>query len=270
MVKRGVRSILAACLAVGVMSSVVTLETLGSESTTVTIPQPQAPRQEAVALAVPAVEPQRLPMDQSALFGPYPELGSSAGMPYAPHPMAGAFWFPEMAGLPVEPEEIPWDFTDQFNDVDAVTEGQVESVGAESVGAETGRLLTMPVNGRSTSRFGMRFHPVLRVWKLHTGHDWAAPCGAPVGAAATGVVTRAGWAGGNGIQVRIDHGQIAGRHVVTTYNHLSAIGVRVGQEVVTGQGVGRIGTTGYSTGCHLHLMVWLNGKVVNPMAKRFR
>lgn len=127
-----------------------------------------------------------------------------------------------------------------------------------------GTLLAMPVSGRKTSRFGMRFHPIRKVWKLHSGLDLAAPCGTPVGAAAPGTVTRTGWAGGNGIQVKIDHGTLGGRHVVTTYNHLSAIGVRVGQSVQTHQGVGRVGNTGFSTGCHLHFEVIANGKFTDP------
>src|SRR5690606_38280921 len=104
----------------------------------------------------------------------------------------------------------------------------------------------------------------LRVWKLHSGLDWAAPCGTPVGAAAPGVVTKVGWAGGNGRQVRIDHGVLAGHRVTTTYNHLSAVGVRVGQKVDVHQGVGRVGNTGYSTGCHLHFEVIADGHFTNP------
>lgn len=138
--------------------------------------------------------------------------------------------------------------------------------GIESIDVETRALLSLPVKGRITSRFGNRFHPILRVWKLHTGLDWAAPCGTPVGAAAPGTVTKVGWAGGNGRQVRIDHGTIAGHHVVTTYNHLSAVGVKVGQEVQVHQGVGRVGNTGYSTGCHLHFEVIADGWFTNPEA----
>ena len=137
----------------------------------------------------------------------------------------------------------------------------VESIGKESPGA----LLSQPVNGRSTSRFGMRFHPVLRVYKLHTGHDWAAPCGTPVGAAAAGTVVRTGWAGGNGVQVKLDHGMLGGYRVVTTYNHLSSIGVKVGQKVNALQGVGRVGNTGYSTGCHLHFEVIADGQFTDPI-----
>ncbi|WP_185711365.1 M23 family metallopeptidase [Arachnia propionica] len=134
------------------------------------------------------------------------------------------------------------------------------------VDVDGGKLLAQPVRGRFTSRFGMRFHPVLRVWKPHTGLDFAAPCGAPVGASAPGTVIGTGWAGGNGVQVKIDHGRIAGHHVVTTYNHLSSVAVTVGQRVTTHQGVGRVGNTGYSTGCHLHFEVIVDGTFQNPEA----
>ncbi len=130
--------------------------------------------------------------------------------------------------------------------------------------AAAGALLTRPVNGRTTSKFGMRFHPILRVWKLHTGLDWAVPCGTPVGAAQAGTVVKAGWAGGNGIQVKVDHGMLRGYRVVTTYNHLSSIGVRVGQKVEALDGVGRVGSTGYSTGCHMHFEVIVNGQFTDP------
>lgn len=127
-----------------------------------------------------------------------------------------------------------------------------------------GDLFAQPVNGRRTSAFGMRFHPVLRRWKLHTGLDFAAPCGTPIGAAAGGRVVATGWAGGNGVQVKIDHGWIGGYRLVTTYNHLSAIGVRVGQVVEALDGIGRVGNTGYSTGCHLHFEVIANGQFTDP------
>ena len=154
---------------------------------------------------------------------------------------------PAEAPPPPEPESIP------------------EETALGSVGEKAGGdLLSMPVNGRRTSVFGMRYHPILRVWKLHTGLDFAAPCGTPVGAAAAGRVVSAGWAGGNGVQVKVDHGMLAGYRVVTTYNHLSAIGVRVGQQVEALDGVGRVGNTGYSTGCHLHFEVIVNGRFTNP------
>lgn len=127
-----------------------------------------------------------------------------------------------------------------------------------------GKLLAIPVNGYRSSEFGPRFHPVLRQWRLHTGLDFAAACGTPVGAAAPGEVTFVGWGGGNGNMVTIDHGTIAGYHVQTRYGHLSAATVEVGQRVETHQAIGRVGTTGLSTGCHLHFEVLANGQFTDP------
>ena len=138
--------------------------------------------------------------------------------------------------------------------------GDVDSLGVPAPGT----LLSKPVNGRESSQFGMRFHPTLFRWKLHTGLDWAAPCGTPVGAAAAGTVVRVGWAGGNGYQVKIDHGQLGGFHVVTTYNHLKSSAVRVGQQVQALDGIAQVGDNGNSTGCHLHFEVIANGRFTDP------
>ncbi|MDO4412347.1 M23 family metallopeptidase [Cutibacterium sp.] len=126
-------------------------------------------------------------------------------------------------------------------------------------------LLSKPLNGAVTSPFGMRYHPILKVWKLHSGVDFGIPCGTPVGASAPGKVTFAGPVGGYGNRVEVDHGVIAGKHVATTYNHLSAIKVRVGQKVAVHQIVATSGTTGMSTGCHLHYEVIVNGQVTDPL-----
>ncbi|MEO7588170.1 MAG: M23 family metallopeptidase, partial [Arachnia sp.] len=158
------------------------------------------------------------------------------------------------------PEEAPGEDTTVLTKPSSVPTVTIPAVKKQASGA----LLSMPIQGRKTSRFGMRFHPVRHIWKLHSGLDLAAPCGTPVGAAAPGTVVRTGWAGGNGIQVKIDHGTMGGHRVVTTYNHLSAIGVVVGQKVETHQGVGRVGTTGFSTGCHLHFEVIADGQFTNP------
>ena len=143
--------------------------------------------------------------------------------------------------------------------------GDVVIAAVKKVTLPRGLLLSMPVQGSITSNFGMRLHPILRVYKLHTGTDFSVGCGTPVGAAAPGTVVSAGWAGGNGIQVVIDHGKLGGHHVRTTYNHLSVIGVRPGQRVTTGDGVGLVGSTGYSTGCHLHFEVIANGSFTDPL-----
>ncbi|MFD0867001.1 M23 family metallopeptidase, partial [Tessaracoccus lubricantis] len=126
-----------------------------------------------------------------------------------------------------------------------------------------------PVDGRLTSKYGMRLHPVLGYRKLHDGTDFGAPCGAPIRAAAAGVVTERYYNAGYGNRLMIDHGLVRGSYVTTGYNHATRYIVGVGSRVKQGQVIGYVGSTGYSTGCHLHLMVWQNGRVVNPMAGWF-
>ena len=122
-----------------------------------------------------------------------------------------------------------------------------------------------PVYGPITSPYGMRFHPILHYWKLHDGTDFKAGCGAPIRAPAPGRVAERYYNGGYGNRLMIDHGYVRGKFVTTGYNHAISYTVRVGQRVRKGQVIGYVGSTGYSTGCHLHLMVWLNGRVTNPM-----
>ncbi len=113
-----------------------------------------------------------------------------------------------------------------------------------------------------TSPFGRRSNPLTQAPdEMHTGQDFAASCGTPVRAAAQGTVSFAGWhADGGGNRMVVDHG--AG--LQTTYNHLSAITVREGQQIARGQIAARVGTTGSSTGCHLHFEVLLRGTPVDP------
>jgi len=118
-----------------------------------------------------------------------------------------------------------------------------------------------PVPGRITSTFGMRYHPVLHVRKLHTGVDFGAPRGTPIHAAATGVVLLAGYTRGYGNCIIIDHGG----GVATLYGHCSSLGVSEGQSVKQGQVIGRVGATGYATGPHLHFEVRRNGVPVQPL-----
>jgi murein DD-endopeptidase MepM/ murein hydrolase activator NlpD len=110
----------------------------------------------------------------------------------------------------------------------------------------------------------MRYHPILHIYRMHTGTDFAAPCGSPVYAAASGRIISAGWAGGYGNRIIIDHGYVKGVGLATTYNHLTRF-VRSGGSVSRGQLIAYSGTTGLSTGCHLHFEVLANGRFVNPM-----
>jgi murein DD-endopeptidase MepM/ murein hydrolase activator NlpD len=126
-----------------------------------------------------------------------------------------------------------------------------------------GRLLT-PVHGWKSSGFGMRLNPVHHIWRLHAGIDFAAGHGTPIRAAAAGRVVNAGYSGGYGNYTCIGHGRYKGRGLSTCYGHQSHIGVRSGQHVRRGQVIGRVGTTGASTGNHLHFEVRLNGAPRNP------
>ncbi|WP_371407714.1 M23 family metallopeptidase [Kribbella sp. NBC_00662] len=132
-------------------------------------------------------------------------------------------------------------------------------------GGSGGGRLAYPVSSYITSPYGMRFHPVLHYWKLHDGTDFRAPCGTPVRAAADGVVTDKYYNGGYGNRLFVSHGVMDGRSITTVYNHLSKYKAHVGERVRRGEIIAWSGTTGYSTGCHLHFMVYQDGNVVNPM-----
>lgn len=125
--------------------------------------------------------------------------------------------------------------------------------------------LGRPVDGPITSPYGMRFHPILRVWKLHDGTDFGASCGTPVRAAAAGEVIARYYNAGYGNRLLIAHGSSRAGSLVTAYNHLSGYAAGDGERVAAGEVVGYVGTTGYSTGCHLHFMVYVDGRTVDPM-----
>ncbi len=141
------------------------------------------------------------------------------------------------------------------------TGGDSSSGGSSSSG---NGYLSRPVSsGWVSSEFGMRFHPILHYWRLHSGRDYAVACGTPVHASASGTVISAGWGGGYGNRVVVDHGYERGVGLASTYNHLSRI-VRHGGSVERGQLIGYSGTTGSSTGCHLHFETLENGNFVDP------
>lgn len=128
-------------------------------------------------------------------------------------------------------------------------------------------LMRKPLSGgRFRSGFGMRRHPIHKYAKMHTGVDWAAPRGTPVMAAGNGTVIKAGWSSGYGQRIELRHAN----GYTTTYNHLSgfAQGLEAGQAVHQGQIIGYIGSTGLSTGPHLHYEVMVNDRYVDPMRIR--
>lgn len=118
-----------------------------------------------------------------------------------------------------------------------------------------------PVAGWTTSGFGMRHHPINGGMRFHEGLDIAAPWGTPVKAAADGVVKYAGYKGGYGKIVVIDHGY----GIVTYYAHNSRLLVKVGDKVTRGEDISKVGNTGHSTGAHLHYEVHVDGVPIDPM-----
>ncbi|MCW2736350.1 M23 family metallopeptidase [Nocardioides sp.] len=129
----------------------------------------------------------------------------------------------------------------------------------------TAGLLAHPVDGYVTSPFGYREHPIYHYWGLHDGVDFGGGCGTPLKAAAPGRVISSYWSGVYGNRLIIDNGALAGRGVATIYNHASSYNVGVGDQVAEGQVIGYEGDTGWSTGCHLHFTVMVNGQAVDPM-----
>ena len=123
-------------------------------------------------------------------------------------------------------------------------------------------LMKTPINGaRLSSPFGMRKHPILGYNKKHLGTDFAAPTGTPIMASGSGTITRAKWCGGGGNCVKIKHNST----YETVYAHMKSFakGIKVGKKVKQGQIIGYVGSTGMSTGPHLHYEVIVNGKKVN-------
>jgi murein DD-endopeptidase MepM/ murein hydrolase activator NlpD len=125
-------------------------------------------------------------------------------------------------------------------------------------------IYTWPTPGysRISSNYGMRWHPILKENRMHTGVDIAAPMGAKIVAADSGTVIFAGWSGGYGQVIIIDHGG----GISTLYAHQSTLLAGKGTAVAKGQQIGKVGSTGWSTGPHLHFEVRINGKYTNPLS----
>ncbi|MDR2895246.1 MAG: M23 family metallopeptidase [Propionibacteriaceae bacterium] len=124
--------------------------------------------------------------------------------------------------------------------------------------------LLRPVDGPISSPFGMRIHPINGQSQFHDGMDIAAACGATIRAAATGQVSFAGVSGGYGNRVVVNHNTGNGANMASSYSHASSLIVSRGQEVSVGQVLGFVGSTGTSTGCHLHWQVWRDGQLSDP------
>jgi len=152
---------------------------------------------------------------------------------------------------------------EELEQASAQAEAMIRKLQGNSSGARIGTgSFTWPTPGYKniTSPYGMRYHPILKVNKLHTGIDIGAPYGASIVAADGGSVIFAGWLGAYGNAIIIDHG--AG--LSTLYGHQSSLLVGVGDSVYKGQTIGKVGSTGWSTGAHLHFEVRKNGTPVSP------
>jgi murein DD-endopeptidase MepM/ murein hydrolase activator NlpD len=135
---------------------------------------------------------------------------------------------------------------------------------ASGVGEKRG-VLAAPVSGRMSSSYGARFHPILGYKRMHAGVDFAAAYGTPIYAVTDGRVTYAGWHGGHGKYVRLQHGGGLG----SGYAHMSRVAVAAGQSVRRGQVIGYVGSTGLSTGPHLHYELYRGGATINPTSIKF-
>lgn len=143
-------------------------------------------------------------------------------------------------------------------------ESKIRELQSKNPGGVVGTISAWPTPGYwyITSPYGYRIHPITKVKSLHTGVDIGAPYGARINAAGDGTVIFAGWYGAYGNTVIVDHGN----GFSTLYGHMSSIAVSTGQVVKAGQKVGNVGSTGWSTGPHLHFEVRKNGTPTNPMA----
>ena len=138
--------------------------------------------------------------------------------------------------------------------------GQIKWVDTGGLDGTSESGMIWPVNAPISSNYGMRRHPILRYVRMHSGIDFAARSGTPIVAAADGRVIASGWAGGNGRRVKLAHDG----GIVTSYSHMSSIAVPSGTEVTRGQVIGYVGSSGLSTGAHLHYEVSVGGRKVDP------
>ena len=159
---------------------------------------------------------------------------------------------------------ISRDGTDKVQMLRWTSGGNTQWFEASGVGKTRGEMLR-PVNGSVTSGFGRRFHPVLGYARMHSGVDLRAHYGDPIYAAADGRVVFSGRHGGHGNYVKLQH---AGG-IATGYAHMSRIAARNGQSVRRGQIIGYVGSTGLSTGPHLHYELYRGGRAVNPLSVKY-
>jgi murein DD-endopeptidase MepM/ murein hydrolase activator NlpD len=147
----------------------------------------------------------------------------------------------------------------------AAAEAAAAAAGNNGYTGDSDGFFSYPVAGRVTSPFGYRVHPIYGYYGLHDGTDFGAGCGAPLRAVADGTVVSSYYSSVYGNRLYVSVGRVNGASVVAVYNHASSYRVGVGDKVSRGETVGYVGSTGWSTGCHLHFTVLRSGKAVDPM-----
>ncbi len=163
-------------------------------------------------------------------------------------------------------EKAERDLAKQSRAISQMINSEVSKTQKEGVSISVSGGFVKPVPGRITSPFGSRIHPIFKRRIFHSGIDIGAPYGTPIKAANSGRVIFVGWYSGYGKVVIIDHGNINGLPTTTLYAHMSTTIAKQGSHVAKGQVIGKIGTTGYSTGPHLHFEVRQKGNPVNPLS----
>lgn len=163
-------------------------------------------------------------------------------------------------------EKAERDLAKQSRAISQMINTEVSKTQKEGVSISVTGGFVKPVPGRITSPFGSRIHPIFKRRIFHSGIDIGAPYGTPIKAANSGRVIFVGWYSGYGKVVIIDHGNIGGLPTTTLYAHMSTTIAKQGSHVAKGQIIGKIGTTGYSTGPHLHFEVRQKGNPVNPLS----
>ena len=162
-------------------------------------------------------------------------------------------------------EKAEKDLAKQSRAISLMINKEIQKTQKEGVSVAVVGGFVKPVNGKITSPFGSRIHPIFKRKIFHSGVDIGVPYGTPIKAANSGRVMFVGWYNGYGKVVIIDHGKISGIPTTTLYAHMSQTLAKQGSNVAKGQIIGKVGTTGYSTGPHLHFEVRQNGNPVNPL-----
>lgn len=203
----------------------------------------------------------RIGLILAAAFAATPALASSAASADITAPLRAA----EAARTGAAPATASdSEFRQLFANWRALDNGRAPAAGsamADTGSASIPMLVPVTSNRSASSNFGMRVHPILGGHRMHKGIDLPASTGTPIHATADGVIGRADWFGGYGLCVEIEHGA----NLETRYGHMSRIAVAEGQHVHKGDVIGYVGSTGRSTGAHLHYEVRIAGEAVNPV-----